>query len=669
MVSTRLALGLAACALCLGACRGELRLPFWDPPPGRKIIGDVEFHGNEALSDGDIEDRLRSHSDNWVFGEKPLLDLADVAADATRIESLYAAEGYFGARVTGYRVEPIDGQAVRVHFNLLEGPPTRIRHVTLVGLDDHQRWGDAEREGVLRRLAPRLLGALPLQPGHRWTEAHHEAAKREIVRRLRDAGFYYVQLFGEARVARDADRADVVYRVWPGPLARVSEVLVRGNAQLESERILRRSEVVVGQVPIRRVLEQSRRQIYDLGVFYSVTVKVEVPPIQDLLGERPLTWDSLRDLDPDRSLPVVVGVNEKPRSEVRAGGGLSAGNDHSDLFARLGYQNKNLFGGLQFLDLSTRPAWVFLPVFWDIEEHGFGIDNKVVFRQPAFLEEYLQLSLTAEYEYGVHYGYRSHTLTGGLALSRRFLQSLHVEVGYRAQYDLFVEVADVLKLPSANRYGLAFSSETRLAYFEQVVILDLRDNPIDATEGIFAQIRAQEAQRWLGSQYEYLRLLAGLRIYVTPWEHLTLAFRVKYGQSFPLGTGSIPLPARIFGGGSADMRGYGAGAMGVNLCQIETCGASQDVRTGGNIKLLASFETRWSFGLEAPWDFGAVAFVDVGQVWSTYHDVTFESMHVAVGPGLRWASPVGPVRIDAGFLVKPAVLRFPELHVSIGQAF
>lgn len=647
-------------------------MPFWDPPPGRKIVGDVEFHGNEALSDGDIEERLHTHSDNWVFGEKPLLDLADVAADATRIESVYAAAGFFDARVLSYRIEPMDSHAVRVHYYVQEGGATVVRHVGLVGLEEalRQEPDDVLRLGRLRGLETELLAQLPMQPGEVWTESLHQTTKGRIVKSLADMGFVYVQLYGEVRVAREAQRCDVIYRVWPGPLVRVASVAVNGQGEVPAERILRRSDIEVGAVATAELLEQTRAQIYDLGVFYSVTVKVDVAHVTELLGGRPPTWDNVRTLRPPKELSVTIGVNETPMSEVRLGAGMEVGNVRTDGHVRAGFEHRNLFGHLEYLDLSVRPAYVVLPNFFgSIDDHGFGLSTDASLRFPGLIEEYTHLALSAEYELGVHVGYRSHSVGGGVAVSRSFLRALTVQFGYRARYYYYFNVPEDLKGTIGNNFGLAYRDESVLGYLEQLLTLDLRDHPVDAKDGVYAQLRVQEALWWLGSDFEYIRLRFDIRGFWTPWRHLTLALRLKYGQTFPLGSGEVPLPARIYGGGSADMRGYGASSMGADLCHLTACSKDVDVKIGGNIGTLLSFETRWNLGLEAPWDFGFVAFVDVGQVWTTTDQVTLASLDVAVGPGVRWATPVGPVRIDAGFLVKPAILQVPEFHISIGQAF
>jgi len=96
-----------------------------------------------------------------------------------------------------------------------------------------------------------------------------------------------------------------------------------------------------------------------------------------------------------------------------------------------------------------------------------------------------------------------------------------------------------------------------------------------------------------------------------------------------------------------------------------TSSASDRVYVGGNVYFLSSLETRWRIG--ESW--GAVAFVDVGEIWDRLRTVSLRDTNVAVGPGLRYNTPFGPVRADLGFLVTSPTPPDVTFHISIGQAF
>lgn len=663
----------AICAL-LGGCAGSFQLGFWDPPDGQRIIGDVEFHGNDEISGSAIEDGLHTHSDNWVWGAKPLYDPADVASDATRIESLYAAQGYFDAQVTRYWVEAIDAEVVRVHFELKENDPTVVRHVGFVGLEPDAAGDDEEWRSRLVGLEARIRRRIKVRTGERWTESAHEEAKAIIRHELSQPGFAWAEVFGEVRVAREEGRCDVVYRVVTGPLVRVAEVIVDGNDVVPAERILRRSHLELGAVADQAVRDATRRDIYALGVFYSVNVEVVRPALEKLLGGKPRTYANIAALDLDAELPVRIGVNETPMRELHASVGISAGPQISDVFVKAGFEHRNLFGGQRYLSIDAIPRYVWLPNPWSTDvDHGPSFELSASFRQPSFFDEWLDLSLGLKYELRVEDGRRSHNLRGSLGFARRIIEGLSVRLSYNAEFISYFAIRDDVDIADLQKFGVEFKRQATLAWFEQSLTLDLRDNPFDARTGMYLLLRVQEAHEYFGSSFDYVRLMGDVRGYWTPVDFLTMAMRLRYGQAFPLGGGEIPVAARMYGGGAADMRGYGAQLLAADpVCADDDCVNNDQLVVGGNLALVASFETRWRLPW---WGIGVVAFIDVGNVWSTMGDFDPSEIDISVGPGLRLDTPIGPIRADLAFLIRPFPPRapgkafIPQFHLSIGQAF
>jgi outer membrane protein insertion porin family len=127
----------------------------------------------------------------------------------------------------------------------------------------------------------------------------------------------------------------------------------------------------------------------------------------------------------------------------------------------------------------------------------------------------------------------------------------------------------------------------------------------------------------------------------------------------------VPFSERYFLGGSTSLRGWGR-------FQVSPL-TEEGLPIGGRALLDTSTELRFTFG-----QFGAVAFVDAGQVWADSAGLGSSPLLLAAGPGLRWVSPIGIVRADVGFQLRriPGLLvngepetRRWRIHFSIGQAF
>ncbi|MCB9730685.1 MAG: BamA/TamA family outer membrane protein [Deltaproteobacteria bacterium] len=659
-------------------CHGRIRLGRWHPPEGEKIIGDVSVHGNDLMRDRAIEAELETHSDNWKFGSKPLLHRADLAQDAQRIVSMYAAHGYFHARVTGYHTEPIDEYAVRVHFDVDEGEPAHVTEVRFLGLAPQESTG-AEAAKRLEELTPEIHDAVPFDEGDVWEQEPYEQAKRDITKLLTDAGFAHATVLGEVAVSKVTDQVEVRMLIVPGPLVRVSEVIVKGNDMVPTDRILRRVELSVGDIAEGDLMRGTERGLQELGVFFSVSVQLDRPTTGDLLDGKAATYATLRALDWPVELPLVVEVQEMPPREFRAGLGASIDNVRSEAFLSGGLRYRNFFGNQRYFDVEARPALIVLPTFFGPQRVGPGLNLNAEFRQHSVLEEYIQFRGEIDYALDLALGYQSHVTTFSAALSRRFLDFLTVEVGYSLEWYRYFQVSDSLQLTREQTLGVDFRDAYILGFLEQVFTADKRDSAFDTRQGGFAELRLQESSRAFGSDkdFPYIRVQTDLRAYLQVASWLTLAWRARYAQTFPLQNSKMPLAARFFGGGSSDVRGYSSRTMGPIVCEndpsIETtssegqaaCKKGDRIYVGGNVALLGSFETRFYL----PANFGLVAFVDVGEVWSTIDDVNLANLQIAVGPGLRYLTPFGPLRVDLGFLLTGTTGTNFTFHFSIGQAF
>lgn len=677
--SRQWALVLAPLILGAAGC-GVIRFGELDPPPGRLMVVDVSLEGNDALSTSEVVDQITTHSDNLsVTGTKPLLDRSALPSDARRIESVYAAHGYFDARVVEYAVEERDEKTVRVVFHVEEGEPTRVVDVRFEGIDDAEVAGTDEESVRLREIRDRLQDLVGFDEGDIWTELHWIEGKVHVRDALREVGFVYAEVVGVNQVDRDAREVRVVVQVAHGPLTKVRDVTVRGNSEVETERIMRRVDLEPGQIVTPDRLHHSELDVYDLGSFFSVSATPVRKSPEERLDGAPMTFEALEALEWDPEVTVEVAVQEMPINEVRAGVGASIDNKRSQAYVNGGYQNRNLFGDLRYLDLSLTPSLIVLPDFFTPTKLAPGGQAGLVFRQPSLLLEHLLLTVSSDYELEAELSYQSHSVRASPMLSHKFFGFLTIWAAYAVEYHNFFGFdGDAPSLSLEDTLGLAFRDSYLISMFQQGVAVDLRDNPYDPRRGGYATVQVDEAMNAIGSDFHFYRVQGDLRGYVEPWRWLVLAARLKGGHVFNDFGGEIPLTARFKGGGPSEMRGFGALRMGPVVCSsggkvltvtTDDIGcpseAGEPFYVGGSTLLEASVEARFYL----PWNLGLVAFADFGDVWAQANDVDLAQLNVAVGPGLRYYTPFGPIRADFALLLttpQPPALVF---HFSIGQAF
>ena len=669
------ALATVAALLVAAAC-GAVRLGDLDPPDERQMVVDAVVDGNRALSDATLIEGLAARPDNFtVTGDKPLLNRTNLPSDARRIESVYADHGYFDARVRDYAVEDVGPGLVRVRFKVREGLPVRIGEVRIPDFTDAA--GDdpeaRERLAALALKAPRLIG---LAVGDVWEAEDYVEGRTALKQALVDAGFLYAEVVGDVFVVRASHQATVQLQVAPGPLARVAEVRVTGNERLDKDRIRRRIGVKPGDLVLPSRLKATEESIYALRAFFGVSVQAVRRSLDDELNGQAPTFDAIRAIAWPREVVVEVSVQEMPVHTLTGGVGATLESTRNEVYGRAGYENRDFLGGLRYLDAEVRPTLVALPNLWERgADYAFATKAGVQVAQPSFLEEYLEASARLDYELGVAYGYRSHKVLATPALARTFWNRLTFRLAFNALYYRYFDYAGALTLPLADTVGLSFRPEYVLTSLEQLVLLDLRDVMYDPRNGLLASVRVNESTEALGSDFHYVRVLADLRGYVTPWKRLTLALRAAWGETFNALGSETPLPARFLGGGATDQRGFGEGRMGPYLCQAadgSTVAGTDDrpcdgkkVFIGGNVMATAAVEARFRL----PWNLGATLFADAGEIWLSRGDVDLAELNVAVGPGLRYDTPFGPLRVDVAWLVtRPNVGQW-TFHLSIGQAF
>src|SRR5262249_4091608 len=173
---------------------------------------------------------------------------------------------------------------------------------------------------------------------------------------------------------------------------------------------------------------------------------------------------------------------------------------------------------------------------------------------------------------------------------------------------------------------------------------------------------------WLPSDFRYNEGTFEGRNYIPVTAHAVLATRAHIGALFSPGDPDLHIPffKRYFLGGATNLRGWGRFEVG------PTSGAGLPI--GGFSLIDFSAELRFSIA----GNFRGVGFLDCGNLFAGKFDYQLNNLHYDVGPGLRYNTPIGPVRVDIGYQLNP--LKFlivdgrPEqhhwrIHFSIGQAF
>ncbi len=618
-----------ALALTAGACKDG----------GTVTVHSLRFRGVNGVDEARLRTALATRENARVpvvgwqlpWARKHYFDRGRFDADLKRIEAFYADRGYPDARVTDIDVQLNDAQdAVDVTVTVDEGQPVRVAAVEFRGFD-------VVPPGSLDT----LRGQVPLPIGEPRDRQSVTTAHELALNELRDHGYPWARVSTDEQAGGAGREATVIFTAQPGPLAHFGSVEIAGNSSVNPRVIERQLLFKPGDLYRRSVVQQSQRRLYAMELFQFVNVEA---------------------LNPEQQSPQVntrVTVAEGRHQRVNFGVGYG-----TEEKARVDgeYRHVNFLGGARSAGAHAR---------WSSLDRGLRLN----FNQPYVFAAPLSLGGEAQRWYTFTPAYGS-VITGARAtlLHRRTPQfSWSVSVSSeRSSTSIKDQVLNDPKLYS-DLIALGLDPTTGKQEGTLGAIgFDLQrstaDNLLNATRGYQLVFRLEDAGRLLPGTFNYSAVSLDARHYLPISDRLVIANRMQLGAINAAGDDptQVPFSKKYFLGGASTIRGWGR-------YEVSPLGGS-GLPIGGNSMFAWSSEARLSFS----GSFGAVAFVDSGNVWAGDFHFDLGDLRYAVGPGLRYQTPVGPIRFDLGYQLNelPGLLvngspqaRRWRIHFSIGQAF
>lgn len=575
----------------------------------RPLVTSFEIQGVNAISSDDLRERLATQeSSHFLFFSEDLhyYDADALSNDVKRIERYYQSQGYYRARVIHVETQPSGPGRIQVLIQVEEGEPVRVEEVRLEGLES----------------APEIkVPELPIRPGLIFTEEQFDAGKTRLAEVFHNSGYARAEVAQHTDINSARTAAVVTYTVKPGDRYRFGNVFVAGSVDVPRARIRQEAESAVqpGAVFDESLLATAQRRVFDLGVFGGVRV-TQGPP------------------DPDnRTIPVVVVVREAPFHTIRIGPGVAYEASRFDALVSGSWADRNFLSGLRKLTIDGRVGYsvLFSP---GTREDGFVGAITADFTQPAIIARPIDLNVRLGVERGLEpaYFYWAERIRLGLPvrLGRMWtlIPSYNLEIYQLQPNPLPPEVSTA----SLFFQGCASTDACILSYFEQQIIWDGRDDPIETHSGAYLSLAVQEGFSIAGVGFSYLRLIPEARGFLPLGRRSVLAARLRFGFLEPLTGRTVPIVARFNGGGPNSMRGYYIGRLSPIL-------KDTTLPIGGQSELEASLELRFPLSQSLQ----AAVFLDAGNVGLEAEDaLDLGQLQYAVGFGLRYLTGFGPVRVD-----------------------
>ncbi|MGH7520388.1 MAG: BamA/OMP85 family outer membrane protein [Gemmatimonadales bacterium] len=637
-----------------------------------RVVRGLSFVGNRALDDVTLASAIATTKSSWWassqlvrwigLGEKRYFSEVEFRRDVVRLILLYRQSGYMNAVIdTVVRRTPRDAY---VTFRIHEGDPVRVARFDVLGVDSIFN-------------VPKLKRELPLQVGDAFNRFLLQASADTIVNKLRNGGYPYAEVLRNFDSEAGVLRAEVTLDAQPGPRMRIGAVTIRGLRDVDTGTVRRVMSVRPGNGFKQDALYQTQRDLYGMGVFNSVNVVlVDSLPPQETVRR-------------DSTVRVLVQVQEGPRHQVRLGAGYAT----VECFRiQSGWTAHDFLGGARTLDLSARFSKLgagtpksttglsqFCNPFagtWTIDtlNYTFG----VTLRQPAFLSRAHVATLGFVAERRTEFGVYTREAIGGNAdMTINARGRLPVTFGYSFSVGRTTAsdgiYCSLFRL--CDEASRAFLRDRR--QFGAVSFSAVRDrvnNVLDPSEGSITTVTVLHSSRLVGSQapYEFNRGEAEVAKYYSIGRRTVFAWRIRGGTILPRSialsgqsVGYVPPDQRFYGGGPNSVRGYGRNELGPRVYVVHDTLSPGTVidtvfgekvfsgvttaPTGGNTAIVLNAELRFPSPVLAQ-RMRLGIFVDAGQVWERGEEtVTIRGIRVTPGVGVRFATPLGPVRIDAAY--------------------
>jgi outer membrane protein assembly complex protein YaeT len=612
-------------------------------------VSSLSLRGVHAVEEAQLRAALQTKAGSWIpFSKKPAFDTDEFQRDLTRLRNFYTERGYPDARVTDVDVLFDDKKEhVRLTVTVLEGEPLRVESMRFEGF-----------EVLPERRQQALQKRLGLASGDVRDRRRVDTARSTALNVLQEFGYPYAKVTVDELPGESAKGVAIVLRATPGQEATFGPVEVRGNASVGEDVILRQLAFKPGDRYSAGRVRASQSRLSSLDLFRFAYVEPRGQETQPAAVPMRITVAE----DKHRQFTGAVGYGTEEKARIRGE-----------------WKHVNFLGGARSAGLEAKFSSL---------DRGVRLN----FNEPWFFTRHLSFSAQAQTWDEREPVYRVTTYGGRAGVSWRRERrnpvtrrgaTTSLGVSFINEFTDYRVSDEVLADPNLRNtlISLGIDPETGAATGTMVSLRvqadhDTTSSRLDPQRGFALSGALEQAGKFLPGSFTYTEFSGEARAYFStrrPSEAsagrrgIVFAGRVR-GSTIdapPPTDAAVPFFKRYFLGGSTSIRGWGR-------YEVSPLESGQPI--GGLSVVESSFEVRVPVGTKL----SAVAFVDAGSVGRNPWKLDPGGFRSAVGPGVRYDTPIGPVRLDLGFQLNPIegllVKGKPEArpwraHISIGQAF
>lgn len=635
------------------------------------FIRKVEFNGNSEIKDERIREAI-------TIKENTVLDRVILNENAEKIKALYSEEGYYLAKVDP-KVET-EGESARVVFKIEEGPAVKVKRIAIIGnkfftdkqikgfmttsekgvfsvisgsgkfnefvfqndlaiimsqyfdkgfiqadildqrvlLSEDKKWfyitiavsegeqyniGNVDVRGELLKSREELIEKLKLKPGEIFSRSKLSKGIETLVDLYGDEGYAYADIKPVTKVDNEKKTVDITIDLKKNELVYIERIDISGNTRTRDKVIRREVELGEGDLFSSTELKKSRNNLKRLGYFEDVRIGQGQGSASD-------------------KMKLDLEVKERPTGSISLGFGYSS---VDKLIGTASISQSNFMGSGLKLDVSgtvsgssskfiigfTEP-WLFdKPI-----SAGFDIYNTD--------KQYPDFSLEK----------KGFDIRFGFPITKRYSKGY---VTYKLEDVTISEVDDEASTYIKEQEGESTESSVKFSFRR-----DDRDDAFFPTEGSVISLSTEFAGGPLGGTSYFVKYEGeAVKYFSLPWD-TTFSVHGSLGYVHSYDGREVPIYEKYFLGGINSIRGFETRSVGPKDATTE------DV-IGGSTMMVANFE--YLFPLFSQQSLRGLVFFDAGNAYD--QGIDFGDIRTGAGVGVRWYSPLGPLRLELGFNLDP----------------
>ena len=562
---------------------------------GKKVyVEEIRFHGNKEFDNGDLKDIMETDEKgffSWIT-KSGVLDKKKLEFDVQKITSFYNNKGFLKARVGQPEVTYEKDKGLIITIEIHEGPKYGVRNVSI--------------EGDLVRPVDELMEKVRINK----EEVFNRETLREDILTLRDIyadeGYAYADVAPGVKEDDENHLVDVIYRISKGQKVRFERINITGNTVTRDKVIRRELKVIEGGFFSGKDLKRSTENLNRLGFFEDLDIQKKKGSTEDLMI-------------------LDIGVKERSTGSFSVGAGYSS---EDSTFVSLEIAQRNFRGYGQTMSASARVG---------VRANQFNVS----FTEPWLFDTPVSAGVNFYKWEQEYYEYTKDSLGGALT----FGFPLGIDDFTRGSIQYTYDDADISDLwPYASTELRDMLGRTVTSSMTFGIKRDSKDKPWSTTKGSVNSLSFEYAGGILGGDAYFNRYVAKSAWYFPFRWDTVLVVQGRWGYMKKRSGGKLPIFQKFRLGGINSVRGF-------DFASISPLDPATGDRIGGEKMMVYNLEYR--FPLLTEQGIVGLVFFDAGNVFTKDESYSFSGIRKSVGTGIRWYSPVGPLRLEYGWNLDP----------------